>query len=119
MCICSACSSVDNCCGPLDKKAEFFACWTFVHGIIYTILCLRYDLNYKDYAHFGYVFWIPHMLAGLLMMYSIYKKQASLYLWSLIASSFVPFIFFLFVYLPIFQIFFIIVGCRYYSTALI
>ncbi|KAM8717511.1 hypothetical protein ACLKA7_004239 [Drosophila subpalustris] len=118
MCMCSACSHIDDCWGPLKTKLEFFSCFTFEHGIVYSWYCFRYDLNNLGYAHLGYVFWLPHMLAGLLMMYSIYKNLATLFLWSLIASSFAPFIYFVIVYLPVFQLYFIICGCRYYSTVL-
>ncbi|XP_034101574.2 uncharacterized protein LOC117566177 [Drosophila albomicans] len=119
MCICSACKWIDNICCPLAKKAQFFAFWTLIHGLVMTTLSLIYQFwEEKEWKYAAFAVAIPHLVAGLLMVYSIYKSLPTLYLVSVIGSSFGPFALFLVAYLPIMQIFEIIVACRFYSTVL-
>ncbi|KRF78505.1 uncharacterized protein Dvir_GJ27105 [Drosophila virilis] len=120
MCYCPE-DCFDDCCCSLWSKAYFFSIWTLIHGIIFTIAMLGYIAYLYAEDIFLYIgaglliIALVHLIAGILLLVGFLKNKRTMFLVGIILSSILPFVFVGLIYLPIIQVIFIIIACRYYK----
>ncbi|KAM8717510.1 hypothetical protein ACLKA7_004238 [Drosophila subpalustris] len=100
----------------------FFAIWTIVHGVILLIIDVTFFAlsitENHDFVDLSFLTATLHLIAGILMLVSIKKSKPRLHMASIVLSSIYPFAEYVFLHMPVMQVIFIIIGCRYYSTVL-
>ncbi|XP_064547819.1 uncharacterized protein LOC135434936 [Drosophila montana] len=120
MCYCPE-DCFDDCCCSLWAKAYFFCIWTLVHGIIFTLIfcgLIAFTLAEDLYLWIGVgllIIALIHLIAGILLLVGFLKNIRVLFLVGIILSCILPFVFVALIYLPIMQVLFVIIACRYYK----